>query len=112
MLELAMVNSVNYGKTDKNYENNPGKMESIQEVMYAMSERLKLIAKNLSAPRKIKPDVRVAEAMKNIRKNIEELIEDLENPNIQDILALKNYWKYKNNQFGKIRKIEIGREHD
>jgi len=106
MLELAMANPVNYGKTDKIFENNPGKMESFQEVMYAMSERLKHIAKNLSAPRKIKPDVRVAEAMKNIRKNIEELIEDLENPNIQDILALKNYWKYQNNQFGKIRKIE------
>lgn len=106
MLELAMANPVNYGKTDKVFQNNPGELENFQEVMYAMSERLKHLAKNISNPNKIKSDSRVLEAVTNIKKDVEYLINNLETSDKADILALKNYWKYQNNQFERIRKIE------
>lgn len=106
MLELAMANPVNYGKTDKVFENNPGELENFQEVMYAMSERLKHLAKNISNPNKIETDSRVFDAVSTIKKDVEHLISNLEKSNKADILALKNYWKYQNNQFERIRKIE------
>ncbi|HLS29603.1 MAG TPA: FUSC family protein, partial [Flavobacteriaceae bacterium] len=106
MLELAMANPVNYGKTDQIFKNNPGELENFQEVMYAMSERLKHLSKNISNPNKIESDSRISDAVTTIKKDVEHLIKDLGASNKEDVLALKNYWKYQNSQFGKIRKIE------
>lgn len=106
MLELAMANPVNYMKTDKIFENNPGKMEDFQEVMYAMGTRLRYLAKYLSEPAKIKHDIRISLAVDQLKFDIHELIANKETANHSDILALKNYWKYQYNQFLKIKNIE------
>lgn len=107
MLELAMANPVNYGKTDKIFRNNPDKMADFQEVMVAMGIRLRYIAKNLAKPKNIKPDDRIKLAITQIKKDIQELIKSKDDVNDrEDLLALKNYWKYQNSQYWKITKIE------
>lgn len=106
MLELAMANPVNYMKTDKIFENNPGKMEDFQEVMYAMSERLRYLAKHISEPTKIKHNLRISLAMDQLKFDIQELIKTSSDVHQAEVLALKNYWKYQNNQFQKIKKIQ------
>ncbi len=105
MLELAMANPVNYGKADVIFKKNPNKLKDFQAVLYAMSNRLKYIARYISEPRKIKPNQDIDKAIAKLKTDIQHLIQE-ENVDQADILALKNYWKYQNNQFSKIRKIE------
>jgi len=105
MLELAMANPVNYGKADVVFKNHPDKLKDVQAVLYAMSERLKQIAENISEPRKIKTNQRIEKTIAKLKVDIQHLIKE-ENVDQADILALKNYWKYQNSQFSKIRKIE------
>lgn len=106
MLELAMANPVNYFKTDVIFKENSEQLKDFQDILLAMSNRLKYIAAYLSKPLKIKDSNKVVDRLQQLKKDIEKLEKKTGSRHIENALTLKNYWKYQNNQYDKIAKIE------
>lgn len=107
ILELAMANPVNYFKTDELFLRNPEKMEDFQQVIFVMSERLEYLSRYFGRLRKIKPDRAINKALDKIKSDIQELIRQKDVLHNEDIIALKNYWRYLYNQHKKIKEIEF-----
>ncbi len=109
VLELAMANPVNYFKIDEIFEENPGKQDRFQAIVLAMSQRFRYLFRHFGSSTKIKPDQKIAEALQQMKEDILQLIQEREKQGVKkddDILALKNYWRYLKSQYAKIRKIE------
>src|SRR5699024_2247501 len=80
--------------------------KDFQGILLAMSSRLKHIAAYLSKPLKINDSNAVADRLQQLKKDIEKLENKTGARHTENALTLKNYWKYQNNQYDKIAKIE------
>lgn len=107
ILELAMANPVNYSKIHKIFKENPEQLKVFKEVLSALSSHLKHISKNISRPHKITGYSTIAILLEKIKKDIKPYSKEKERKDKDRDLILKNYWKYINNQFNKIEKIQL-----
>ncbi len=106
MLELAMTNPVNYAKTDKLFERKPNQLENFQGLLFAMSDRLNGIAQTLSAPKKLRNNTEIKEFQEKIKNDISEYASSTNEIVDENLLMLKNLFKYQKEQVKKIEKIE------
>ncbi len=102
MLELAMTNPVNYSKTDALFKKKPGQLEDFQGLLFAMSDRLITLSTHLSKPKKLQKSTAIDTFLKKVRADVftSEKIFD------EDLLMLRNLYKYQKEQVKKIEKIE------
>lgn len=105
MLELAMANPVNYGKTDVFFKKNPQYLLDFQHLLFEMSRRLEELASNLSRPKRLPKTSRIKEFLKQVEEDILTLSQSAELRQ-EDITMLKNLYKYQREQAQKIEKIE------
>ncbi len=109
VLELAMANPVNYFEVDRIFEENPGTLEDFREVVQAMSRRFEYLSDRFGKPKKIGENKEIPAALERVKVRIARLIDNNERENRgmdDDILALKNYWRYLRSQYERMRKIE------
>tara|TARA_R100000353_G_scaffold18871_2_gene17459 strand:- start:10965 stop:13220 length:2256 start_codon:yes stop_codon:yes gene_type:complete len=106
MLELAMTNPVNYSKTDTFFEKKPQQLKYFQNLLFAMSDRLNVIADNISTPEKLRKDTKIAHFYNKIKTEISEFTSDSDIAYDENLLLLKNLFKYQKDQINKIDKIE------
>jgi uncharacterized membrane protein YccC len=106
MLELAMANPVNYSKTDELFKKKPQQLADFQGLLFAMSNRLNVIADNISTPKRIRENTKIEEFQKNIKVDISEYASTSNKIFDENLLMLKNLFKYQKEQIKKIEKIE------
>lgn len=106
MLEQAMANPVNYAKTDAFFRKKPQQSENFQSLLFAMSSRLNVIADNLSTPKRIRKNTKIEEFLKKIKFEISEYTSSSNQAFDENLLLLKNLYKYQKDQNKKIEKIE------
>lgn len=102
MLELAMAHPVNYSKTDDLFEKKPQQLKDFQGLLFAMSDRLNIISDYLSNPKKLPKSSQIEIFVNKVREDIftsEEVFNE-------DLLMLRNLYKYQKDQVKKIEKIE------
>jgi uncharacterized membrane protein YccC len=102
MLELAMANPVNYSKTDALFKKKPQQLADFQGLLFAMSDRLRVISNFLSKPKKLRNSVKIETFLQSVREDIF-AAEDIYS---EDLLMLRNLYKYQKEQVKKIDKIE------
>ena len=106
MLELAMANPVDYSKTDELFAQKAEQLKNFQGLLFAMSNRLNVISVNISTPKKLRNSSKIEEFQQSIKRGITEY-DTLNNLAFdEDLLMLKNLFKYQNEQIRKIEKIE------
>ena len=106
MLELAMANPVNYSKTDELFTKKIEQLKNFQGLLYAMSNRLDAIAANLSTPKKLRDNNSIEEFHQSIKQGITEFVSDENETFDENLVMLKNLFKYQKEQIKKIEKIE------
>lgn len=106
MLELAMANPVNYSKTDRFFNKKPKKLENFQGLLFAMSSRLNVIADNISTPKRIRTNTKIETFQEKIKVDISEYTSASNETFDENLLLLKNLFKYQKEQVAKIEKIE------
>ncbi|WP_410006636.1 FUSC family membrane protein [Aequorivita nionensis] len=105
MLELAMANPVDYSKTDELFKKKPQQLIDFQGLLFAMSSRLNVIADNISTPKRIRNNTKIEGFQKNIKNDISEY--GLSKKAFdENLLMLRNLFKYQKEQIKKIEKIE------
>lgn len=105
MLELAMANPVNYSKTDALFREKPGQLKDFQGLLFAMGSRLHVIADNLSTPKRIRNGTKIEQFLESIKNDISEYAKVLQ-PFDENLVMLRNLYKYQKEQTKKIEKIE------
>lgn len=105
MLELAMANPVDYSKTDELFKKKPQQLADFQGLLFAMSSRLNVIADNISTPKRIRNNTKIEGFQKNIKNDISEYALSKKAFD-ENLLMLKNLFKYQKEQIKKIEKIE------
>ncbi|MDN3723040.1 FUSC family membrane protein [Aequorivita sp. SDUM287046] len=106
MLELAMANPVNYSKTDELFAEEPGQLKDFQNLLFAMSDRLNVIAAHLSSPKKLLKTTKIEEYQQRIKADIEAYTIKNAGSFNENSVMLNNLLKYQNEQIKKIEKIE------
>lgn len=106
MLELAMANPVDYSKTDELFKKKPQQLADFQGLLFAMSSRLNVIADNISTPKRIRNNAKIEEFQKKIKSDISEYALSSREVFDENLLMLKNLFKYQKEQVKKIEKIE------
>ena len=106
MLELAMANPVDYSKTDELFKKKPQQLADFQGLLFAMSSRLNVIADNISTPKRIRNNAKIEEFQKKIKSDISEYALSSKEVFDENLLMLKNLFKYQKEQVKKIEKIE------
>ena len=106
MLELAMANPVNYSKTDDFFKRKPEQLADFQGLLFAMSNRMNAIAANISTPKKLRNNSNIEEFQKKIKRDIAEYSSASKKTFDENLLLLKNLFKYQKEQIKKIQKIE------
>ncbi len=106
MLELAMANPVNYSKTDTLFEKKPQHLTDFQNLLFSMADRLEEISVYISNPKKIEESSLIAECLDKIEKDISEYAEETQDLVNENMLMLRNLYKYQSEQAKKIEKIE------
>lgn len=106
MLELAMANPVDYYKTDEFFKQKPEHLADFQGLLFAMSSRLNIISAHLSTPKRLRKNTKIEEFKCKIKNDISEYESTLNEPFDENLLLLKNLFKYQNEQIKKIEKIE------
>jgi uncharacterized membrane protein YccC len=105
MLELAMANPVDYSKTDELFKKKPQQLIDFQGLLFAMSSRLNVIADNISTPKRILNNTKIEGFQKNIKNDISEYALSKKAFD-ENLLMLRNLFKYQKEQIKKIEKIE------
>lgn len=105
MLELAMANPVNYSKTDALFREKPDQLKDFQGLLFAMGSRLHVIADNLSTPKRIRNGTKIEQFLESIKNDISEYAKVLQ-PFDENLVMLRNLYKYQKEQTKKIEKIE------
>jgi uncharacterized membrane protein (TIGR01666 family) len=105
MLELAMANPVDYSKTDELFKKKPQQLIDFQGLLFAMSSRLNVIADNISTPKRIRNNTKIEGFQKNIKNDISEYALSKKAFD-ENLLMLRNLFKYQKEQIKKIEKIE------
>lgn len=106
MLELAMTNPVNYAKTDALFEKKPHQLIDFQNLLFEMANRLDEISNHISNPKKLTADSKLKECLLKVEKDLNELSKDPSGDFDEDILMIRNLYKYQTEQARKIEKIE------
>ena len=106
MLELAMANPVDYSKTDQFFKVKPVLLTNFQGLLSSMSSRLNAIAANLSTPKKLWDNKKIHEFELKIANDISEYASNSDQSFDENLLMLKNLFKYQKEQIKKIEKIE------
>ena len=106
ILELAMTNPVNYSKTDELFIKKPEQLKNFQGLLFAMSSRLNAISVNISTPKRLWKATKIDEFQEKIKNDIYEYASDSNEIFDENILMLKNLFKYQQEQIKKIEKIE------
>lgn len=106
MLELAMANPVNYAKTDAFFRKKPIQLANFKELLFAMSDRLNVIADNIASPKKIRKGSKIETYAKRIKEDIAEYAAASSKIYDENLLLLRNLFKYQKDQIKKIEKIE------
>ncbi len=106
MLELAMANPVNYSKTDELFAKNTAQLKDFQGLLFAMSSRLNAIAANLSTPKRLQNSTKIEEFQERIKREITEYSSQSDEGFNENLLMLRNLFKYQKEQINKIEKIE------
>lgn len=106
MMELAMSNPVNYNHTDEYFSKNPEDLKVFQGLLNAMSCHLELIAEHIHRPKKLQPPKELRYYLNKIENIIAHYEEENSSIAWEDILMLKNYFKYQKEEVRKIEKIE------
>lgn len=104
ILELAMANSVNYYKTDNIFKERPDQLQDFQEVLFAMSTRLREVAAHLSKPFNLEKSEVIKERIERTKDGL--LSMQKEGHSDDAFLTFLNYWKYQKELFEKIAHIE------
>lgn len=106
MLELAMANPVNYSKTDTLFEKKPKHLIDFQNLLFAMADRLEEISINISNPKKILKSSEITDCLDKVEIDISEYTEENKDLVNENMLMLRNLYKYQTEQAKKIEKIE------
>lgn len=106
MLELAMANPVNYSKTDRFFKKKSKKLANFQGLLFAMSNRLNVIADNISTPKRIRTNTKIEAFQEKIKNDVSEYALASNETFDENILMLRNLFKYQQEQIAKIEKIE------
>lgn len=106
MLELAMANPVNYSKTDTLFDKKPNHLRDFQNLLFDMADRLEEISVNISNPKKIEKSNRISESLSLVENDILEYVKDTTEAYNENMLMLRNLYKYQSEQVKKIEKIE------
>lgn len=106
MLELAMTNSVNYYKTDDIFIEKPKHLNDFQKLLFQMADRLDELGEAVSNSKKLKSNSGLKKYLKQVQKDINEVFDELPGKITDDILTLRNLYKYQAEQVKKIEKIE------
>ncbi|MRT15389.1 FUSC family protein [Vitellibacter sp. q18] len=105
MLELALANPVNYAKTDALFKMKPQQLTDFKGLLFAMGSRLNIIAENLSTPKKIRPNPSIEKFLERIKTEISEYESSVAAFD-ENLVMLRNLFKYQKEQTKKIEKIE------
>ncbi|SRX52555.1 FUSC family membrane protein [Aequorivita sp. CIP111184] len=106
MLELAMANPVNYSKTDELFAEQTAQLKDFQGLLFAMSSRLIAISANLSTPKRLRNSTKIEEFQERIKREITEYTSKNDKGFDENLLMLRNLFKYQKEQIKKIEKIE------
>ncbi|WP_347373575.1 FUSC family membrane protein [Aequorivita sp. Q41] len=106
MLELAMANPVNYSKTDELFKKNPEQLKDFQNLLFAMASRLNAIAITISTPKKLRKSGKINEFQEKINQEIALYKSRSTEGFDENLVMLKNLFKYQKEQVKKIEKIE------
>lgn len=102
MLELAMANPVNYSKTDQFFDKNPRYLNDFQDLLFRMADRLEELGETISKPKTLERNSELYRCLKVVKTDIEEVSDEFS----EDLLMLRNLYKYQSEQVRKIEKIE------
>ncbi|MEM0517487.1 FUSC family protein [Aequorivita flava] len=102
MLELAMANPVNYSKTDALFKKKPQQLADFQGLLFAMSDRLRVISNFLSKPKRLRKNHSIESFLQRVKDDVFAS----EDGYTDDLLMLRNLYKYQKEQVKKIEKIE------
>ena len=106
MLELAIANPVQYDKMDVILRTHSEHLADFQDLLDAISRRLRFIGKNITRTLRLQEDDSIPLLMDKISKNIASF-KPLDNESgVESTLMLTNYQKYLQNQTDKIAHIE------
>lgn len=114
MLELAMAHPVDYPKTDKLFEEKHDYLLDFQNLLFSMADRLEEISTYISIPKKLSATSQVALCLVKVERDIKEYAAETMDPVNENMLMLRNLYKYQWEQVKKIEKIEwllTGSEH-
>ena len=106
MLELAMANPVNYSKTDALFEKKPQHLADFQNLLFSMADRLEEISIYISNPKKIEQSSQISDCLNRVEQDISEYSADITDLVNENMLMLRNLYKYQSEQVKKIEKIE------
>lgn len=106
MLELAMANPVDYSKTDDFFKRKPEQLTDFQGLLFAMSDKMIAISSNISTPKKLQSNSKIDDFLKKIKRDIADYSFTSDETFDENLLLLKNLYKYQKEQVKKIQKIE------
>ena len=106
ILELAVSNPVDYDNADRLFKDLPGAASDIQKLLFLMKDHLKITSKNLTQSKNIPSHHEIEELIDRIKLKINQLEKKRNNPFDEQLLSLKNYIKYLEQQSDKIKKIK------
>jgi uncharacterized membrane protein (TIGR01666 family) len=106
VLELAMANPVNYEKMDLCFLKYREQVEKIQQLIFAMANRLKLISSAILNQKKFTKNESLEASLNAIKKSLESHKLGTETEIDEGFLMLQNLFDYQEKQVHKIQKIE------
>ena len=106
MLELAMSHPVNYARTDEFFKMKPEQLADFQNLLFAMGNRLNLISAYLSNPKKLRKSSKIEDYLQQIKLDISAYKSHSRENFDENLLLLRNLFKYQKEQAKKIEKIE------
>lgn len=106
MLELAMANPVNYAKTDELFDKKPQHLIDFQNLLFSMADRLEEISIYISNPKKLEKSSKISDYLDQVEMDIYEHALDSSDKFNENMLMLRNLYKYQSEQVKKIEKIE------
>ena len=106
VLELAMANPVNYEKMDLCFLKYQEQVEKIQQLIFAMANRLKLISAAILNQKSFTKNESLEASLNAFKESMDSFKLETETQIDQGLLMLQNLFDYQERQVQKIQKIE------
>ncbi len=103
MMETAIANPVNYDRTDKLFYDHPQYLKLFQNLIFKMSEQLRLISEAGSNRKKLPNNDSLTICFEDVKHSIDQLEESLD---FEEYLMLQNLLGYQEKQFKKLQRIK------